>query len=354
MTEYQVRLAETKVALAILLKNAGDPDKAEALCQEALTLQRKLARQRSADDVRRWDLSRGLYTLGGIYRTVPKNAKLKEAEAAYDEAVQIQEKLVAEHGGDPLYQRDLAKTYTGLGLAYMQRKRDDKATEVYNKAAGVWETLVNKHPDVPEYIIGRRDTFFCLGDANKIVGNFKAAEPWYTKAVLCFDVKNAHVMSSVHAKTSLSGAYWERAKVRSELKQHAAALEDWDQALALAPQADNAAIRLPRAATLARLGKHVEAIKEADELASKINRKTKTSALTLYRFARVYALSIAVADSKDQADRYAAEAVKLLEEAKNLGFFASPGYNLLKTDEALQSLRDRPEFKKLTIELKLQ
>jgi len=318
-----------------------------------VTIQRRLIEKSPDDEPRQSELSRGLFTLAEVVGSDVQTDRSKEAEAAYAEAVIIQEKLVAKAGAPPHYRRDLANTYGGVGLYYQSRNREEKAIEAFKNSAAAWEKLAKAHPGEQEYAVGLSNAYFSLGNLAKIAGRPKEAEPWFTQAVQCFDLKNPSVLASPNVRTSLSNAFWWRADSRTKLTQHEAALKDWDKALEFAPPINKSSIRLPRAAALARAGKYVEATAEASELMAKVSVKDGE---TLFRFARVYALSATAAkDKKELTDEYVAQAFKLLTAATNAGYFkTSEKQAILQNDPALQVLRDRPEFKRLTSEIKLQ
>ena len=148
---------------------------------------------------------------------------------------------------------------------------------------------------------------------------------------------------------ALHKAYWMRKCGPTAESRQAA--QDWDRALEYAKDNDKFKIRLPRAAALARAGKHAEAVKEADAMMGKAS-----SGDALFRFARVYALSTTAArDQKSLADLYAAKGLKALSAAFEARYFESAiNLSKLHDDPDFQVLRDRPEFKKLLSEHKLQ
>ncbi len=352
VTRYQTRLAEAHMTLADLFRANNDWPKAETHCQQALKIQRKLLAKFKDETSYQSDLARGLYTLAQICAADTQTDRTKQAETAFDEALGIQEKLASVQTA-PHYQRDLAKSYDALGLMHMQKQRGEKANDAFKKSAAWWQKLVKAHPGEQEYAIGLSSTYFNLGNLAKASAKLKDAEPWFTLAVECFDVKNTNLLANAHVRTSLSNAYWWRADTRTQLGQLDAGLQDWDSALTYAPAVNKSSIRLPRAAALARAGKHVEAVKEANELVGRVSAK---DGVTLFRFARVYALAAtAVKNGEAPTDEYAAQAIKLLGAANDAGYFNSLAEQTkLKTDPALRILRERPEFKKLTSELKLQ
>jgi predicted Zn-dependent protease len=162
---------------------------------------------------------------------------------------------------------------------------------------------------------------------------------------------NANVLTSPVVRQSLLSAYEMRAESATRLKKYDRALLDLNKAYDLASPAEKPSILLSRAAALARTGKHAEAIADIAPLAG----KAKAGA-SLYRLACVYALAAGAAkDSKNLSDEYAAEAMRLLNAAGDRKYFNSlKQQTMLAEDADLDALRNRPEFKKLLSEFKLQ
>jgi tetratricopeptide (TPR) repeat protein len=349
--DYQKRAAEAYLALATLERIERDWTAAEATCRKALAVQRKLAERYKDDEDFQVGLAGGLYALGEICSANKQDDRSKEAEPAFEEAIAIQKKLATKPNPPPYRLRDLAKSFNGLGVFHMNHGQEQKATTAFKNAVTQWESLVTINPASDEFALGLSDSCFNLGNMARLAARPKDAEAWFTRAADCFDLKNTALLADPRVQLKLSNAYWMRADTLTKLRSFDDALKDWDRALRYAKDDMKFAIRLPRAAALARAGKHAEAVKEANEMIA-----LARGGEAYFRFVRVYALAATAAkDDQNSSDEYAMQGIKALTKAVEAGYFKSAA-NLtrLQDDPEFQVLRDRPEFKKLVNDLKMQ
>jgi hypothetical protein len=130
--------------------------------------------------------------------------------------------------------------------------------------------------------------------------------------------------------------------------RHAEALKDWGRAIQLAEETNRPGLRVQRALTLARLGRHRQARGEVDALA----RSPAAPGALLYQGARVYALSAAAApqeaDGAERAQPYARQAVALLLRSRQAGYLkGAAAIEALQTNPDFQSLRPRADYRRL-------
>ena len=298
VTEPHRTLAEVYSELARMIV-ASDPKKAEELSVKAVTMNRKLVDRRKNVPSYLGDLGRGLAALADVHMA---HGLLDKAETDLAEAVKIQDKLVNDLPQVLHYQRDLARSYTGLGLAFALNKKADKASDPYQKAVGLWETLLKDHGEEMEYRMGYSTTCIHLANLSSTASKPADSANWYAKAI-------------------------ERAQERTK-----------------------PLLRLGRATELAKAGKYLDAVNEADDLVAKAS-----TASARFRFAKVYGLCAAAASTdgqKAKADQYAGQALKLLVTAfEDVAFKTPANMDKLKADPDLQSLRTRLEYKKLLSDL---
>ena len=366
VTIFHIRLADAHAALSRVYLQAKDTKKAEEASQHALTIKRKLAEDNKDVVSFQGDVARGLVTLGEVYRAAGQADK---AEAALKDAVVVQERLAREQTQAPHYQRDLARTYHGLGLVYAMNNNEDKAVEAYKKALTQWEKLVRDHEGEQEYAIGMAQTCIKLGNMARFVQKkFQDANGWYTRAAASLDTVQIKAFGSLPVRDLLRDAFSMRAETLTKMGQYQEAMPDWDRALEFATGIWKPRFQIQRAAGLARVGKHTEAAAEVDKLVAPVKKNGKLvepfkeSGAAQYQFACVYALSAAAASNDPQlatdrrevlSDQYASQAMKRLNAASDAGFFKTPAnIKNLKSDHDLDALRPRPEFQKLTTELK--
>jgi tetratricopeptide (TPR) repeat protein len=175
---------------------------------------------------------------------------------------------------------------------------------------------------------------------------------WYDKSIqLCEGVlkKGRHVW----AMQSLAVCHFEKGKTFTALGQHEDALREWDQTLPNDKPQDRDETRMYRATTLARLGRHTEAVQEATELASKINPREDAAfeaacVCTLAAEAAEKDVSLPSPERKKRAADYLQKAFEWLGKAREKGYFKSAKSRArLNEAEELRLLRPRPEFKSL-------
>src|SRR5581483_7024619 len=120
------------------------------------------------------------------------------------------------------------------------------------------------------------------------------------------------------------------------LKRDAEALKEWDRIVALEDGYLREFRRSERLVVLARLGEHARATAEDRALADQaLAAAGEALDRALYNLAGVYALSgdaarsdarLAPAERAALAEKYAAAAVKLLQQVRARGFFQNPYY----------------------------
>jgi tetratricopeptide (TPR) repeat protein len=308
---FRTKLASGLMVLAEAFLKTQDPKKlkdAEAACEEAVTLNLQLAREDQSPPTYQADLGRNDYCRGEVYAG---RGQMDKAAAAYLEGIGKLEGVLPSLPQSPHYESVLARSYLRLGFLYETDKKTDKADAAYKKALSRWEKLAKNYPDDPEFAEGLAIT-----------------------------------------KQNLCNTHWARAVTLEKMQRYVEALQAWDRAFELAKASQKNAILLPRLIVLARTGRHEDAAKEAGQL-----DLTGAGGGTLYRFASIYSLSAAAAatdvklpaEEREQlADQFAAKAVALLTSAAAKGLFKTPAnLDKLNTDPDMQALRPRDDFKKL-------
>jgi tetratricopeptide (TPR) repeat protein len=145
------------------------------------------------------------------------------------------------------------------------------------------------------------------------------------------------------AKQFLRNSYWSRARAYDRLRKYAESLQDWDRSIQLSPPDERPDSRAGRANTRMHSGAIAEAVAEVNELTMLEN----WSAAQWYDFACIYSVAAGTMAGKKQ--EYANRAMELLRKAVNAGYKDAAH---LKSDAALDAVRDREDFKTLVSELK--
>ena len=200
---------------------------------------------------------------------------------------------------------------------------------------------------------------FNLGRLAGEAGRADDAIDWLSKGIALAEGVRSREPQHIWAITLLFDVYSCRGKGLEQLGRLAEALSDYDRALELPRDADQGVqTRLYRAAVLARLRRHDQAIEVADALAG--DRLDPGS--TRYNCACVYSFAATAAQGDTglppptraaRAEKYAAQAVVLLKRAHAVGFFqdASAAPPASKSDPDLNPLRARADFQALLLDV---
>jgi Flp pilus assembly protein TadD len=111
--------------------------------------------------------------------------RVAEAEKAYRQALQLYERLVAEHPQVPQYRQELATTHNNLGVLLQATGRVADAEKAYRQALQLRERLVAEHPQVPEYRQELATTHNNLGVLLQATGRVAEAEKAFARPCNC-------------------------------------------------------------------------------------------------------------------------------------------------------------------------
>ncbi len=125
------------------------------------------------------DLGKHYIGLGSLFRDTDRPG---EAEQAFVQARDLQEKLVAGHRL-PEYRRELARCHNLLNALFQERKRPQEAAQACQKALVVLEELVAEYPKQPIYRKALAVSCNNLGNSLKDTGSLPEAEQYYRKAL---------------------------------------------------------------------------------------------------------------------------------------------------------------------------
>jgi tetratricopeptide (TPR) repeat protein len=248
----------------------------------------------------------------------------------------------------PQYRLELAGSHNNLGNLLVVLGRRTEAEAAYRQALLLQEKLAADLPAVPQYRLELAGSQVNIGNLFRASKQPEQALQWYANAIAALDGVLSQVKIDVTTQNYLRVAHEGRAMALDDLKRHAEAAADWDKAVELSPKSEQAVLRMNRAVSRARAGQLDVAIQEAEELAKNAN------ALVLYDAACVFALAAdrtenpAGAPSKEEC---AQRAVTLLQQAVAKGFKDAEH---MKTDDDLKALHQRDDFKKLVAGLEKQ
>jgi serine/threonine-protein kinase len=299
ITDYQHILAGSLSNLAVLL-DAIDPRSAEATHRRAIAVGERLVADRPGDPTYRNDLARAYLNLGVLLHATSGPAA---ARGEFERAVAMAEKVVADHPYIGRYRNLLAAAYANLGDV-LSIARDPGAARVHEKAVAVAERLVTDSPGNLEYQIGLAVALHNLGSSRVQESRHEEAIPILRRAWEHQKAAQARMPSSP--------------EVRQYLRQHGLALAESYRAL-----------RRP-----------IEAAAATRELIP----LSSDNPGELYEVAQALALCVPIAPGPSVADRYAGEAVAVLEQAVRAGWSDAMRPS---RDPAFNPLRERGDFRRL-------
>jgi serine/threonine protein kinase/tetratricopeptide (TPR) repeat protein len=124
--------------------------------------------------------AQGYFRVGRIRHRL---GDLKDAEAAYRDAVAQQEQLVADFPTRPEFQEDLANSHARLGDVLAATKQPEKAMVAYRAALPLWQQLVADFPKRPEVRQELANSRLHLGHQLRKTGHLQEAETAYRNAL---------------------------------------------------------------------------------------------------------------------------------------------------------------------------
>ena len=126
----------------------GDLKEAEAAFRDALAIQKQLVAEFPTRPDFRQELARTYGNLGVLLR---ETGQLKEAEAAYRNALALQKQLVADFPTRPDFRQELTKSYNNLGVLLYQTGRPKEAEAAWRDALAIRQQLVAEFPTRPDF-----------------------------------------------------------------------------------------------------------------------------------------------------------------------------------------------------------
>ncbi|HEV3235652.1 MAG TPA: hypothetical protein VGZ25_01605, partial [Gemmataceae bacterium] len=280
-----------------------------------------------------------------------------EAIAYYEKAKAIHERECTLHPEDLNRFATLASDLMSIGDCHRIAGNLDKAKEFLDKAVGILEPLVHDHPDEVEPLINLGNTYATYGSLHKKQNQFPEAMARFDQSIALFEGVLKTKGRQIWAENSLAANHFNKGEIYTLQGNHEEALKEWDKTIPYDKPQDKDETRMKRAGTLALLGRHSEAMKDAGELAAKKTAKKET----YYDAACIFALASG-ATAKDNAltpeqrekssGEQAQKAMEFLTKAKAQGYFKSKDKrSQLVEDKDLEAIRSRPEFKALQAEV---
>jgi serine/threonine-protein kinase len=137
----------TRVSEEFVIENDRQVIRQKLLTVAVDRFQKLLERHRD-DPAARIELPKAQFRLAQIFDNLGKDA---DAVAAFEKARVMQEIFAASRPDDPQIQNDLANSWHFLGILHRKKRRWSAAEKALHEGLVIWQKLVDKYPDVPEY-----------------------------------------------------------------------------------------------------------------------------------------------------------------------------------------------------------
>jgi tetratricopeptide (TPR) repeat protein len=311
-----------------------------------LEIRKRLATENPTVTEYQRDLATSYSNLGLFQREL---GDWEAALASSRQALLIFEKLTTDCPAVAEHQRGLADTCNNLGLFQTETGDFDAALANYRRAQSLWEKLVVENPDIEEYALNLGGNHCNLGNLLRDSGRPAEAVESFSRAAGAVEGILECDQSHTVARQFLRNTYWGRAQALGQLGRHDEAAGDWQRSAELDDGSRHLQICLGHGDALARAGDHARAAALVGELTA----IDQPPAELVYNLACILSLcATVVKDNATLADQYAARALELLKRSQAAGFFNdATNIDHLGKDTDLDALRERDDFRKFMDEL---
>jgi serine/threonine-protein kinase len=315
VTQYRSDLGSTHSELGVLLAESGRTREAETEFRAGVKNDQELVQVAPAVTEFRDRLATSHVNLGELLSEAGRSS---ESEPQYRAAETIFRELAGANPAVTYFRYGLAYTQVRRGILLSQAGRLKEANTVYRAAAEIYQSLVDQSPKVPDYADGLAAALTRLGDVVCSSGRTIEARDTYDRAIALRErLVEEHPTTPAYLG-SLAFSLRRRGLARRALGDPAGATDDVRRALGL-----------------------------YDALATRSREEW-------YETACCHAATASLAGtagsgvSASLAAGEADAAIALLKKAVTLGYRLT---DAIRTEPALESLRDRPEFRLLMLDL---
>lgn len=339
---YAHRAAPTLQSLSQVLNYVGRQNDADAALREARQLYRRLLDSDPRNEYHQFHLA----ALGADFgRLLYYRGQYDEAESMMRESLQLGRSLVTAFPNIVDYENLVATVQVNAAKLYRDTDRFEDAEAAYTESAAILESYARNDPDALYFAAGVARTMEGRGQLAKLRGDFDSSLAWYDRALAEIESLLARAPDYLSANRYLAYTLAGRAETLKQLGREPEAQRDWQRLIDMVAGLQSYEIQLHRAEALAHLGRHQQASQLAEEQVRNMD-----SGQTLLLAARVLATCYATVSDETLATTYAQDAVRLLNRARDAGFFNSPGVvRQLDSDPIFERLRQcapyREEFR---------
>jgi eukaryotic-like serine/threonine-protein kinase len=264
--------------------------------------------------------------------------RFNDAWMEYEKAISICKELIEQFPDNPRYQQDLARVHNNLAMMLDAEGKKEEARREFEKAHKLLEKLTKEFPQVPIYQLDLGDSYCNLGDSLQASGQSTERLDWFGKAIQTLTAVHDQNPQELMVQQILLKSLSNRVATLLKLEKHAETIKDYDKMIELGTKVQQGIFRHRRALSLLRINRTEEAVEEVVQLLKSYYWDRNG----LYDFSCIYA----VASSKipQKKEEYQNLAMELLQRAVRQGW---KDVDHMMKDGDLDSLRDRDDFKKL-------
>jgi tetratricopeptide (TPR) repeat protein len=339
----------------------GHPDQAATAFQVAVGLYEKVLADNPVE-------SKSARSLVRLYRRQGNQYRQRNQRAEAEASARVARKLIQGFLGPefPLAVRGpFQSELWAVGAFYRDLGEWGEAQKVYDELRQAAERLVRDHPENLDCALGLAQVYNHLGNEWRLHSQFRDALAWYAQAyaqIKRIQEKEPHRQI---VRAELRDYHVGRAEALMFLTRYAEAIPEYDWAIGLDKNELRPTPFLPiyllhRAYCQAQIGEYGEATAVVKALTS----QGPVPGTLAYDAACVAGLGCAAvagdgkhpqAERQKLADQYAAQAVALLRKAAADGYFSSAANREhLATDSDFNALRERADFRTLLADLARQ
>jgi tetratricopeptide (TPR) repeat protein/tRNA A-37 threonylcarbamoyl transferase component Bud32 len=172
--------AQANRRLADISRLLGENASAKEAYDKAIDLLSRLLADAPGDASYRQELAASYSMLGEVLRG---QGRVDEAAASYQKALTLGRQLLTDFPSQPEYRRELARTNYNLGILDRETQKPADAVAAFGEAITALKQLSAEHPNVPEYHQDLARAYLNLGPALRATGQPKEAEEDYHRAV---------------------------------------------------------------------------------------------------------------------------------------------------------------------------
>jgi serine/threonine-protein kinase len=170
--------------------------------EKAVELRRRIVHDHPHDDFGLRFLARSCNDLAGLFW---RSHRFDEALGHYQEALALNKDLARRHPTVNELRWEVATAHYNIGLVHGAANRLNQARESLRAALSIREAMVQAHASIVSYQLGLSDVYFQLGYVHRRLGHLDQAISWYGKALPL--QKDAH-RAQPDLTNAISGLGW--------------------------------------------------------------------------------------------------------------------------------------------------